>query len=159
MRMTCTLVNRKLLTGLFSKKITGQPIGIANLVEIQFVHRRAEFLIGLPNPEDHASGIGLEATLLVLDYAFNRVGLNKLTTFVYGDNIRSQQNTRALGFVQESCLREQIWEQTSGKFLDLYGNGMTLSDFRANKHLSKLSQRLLGRDITLPCNRKFQQSA
>lgn len=137
------------------KKNSGQPVGIANLVEIQFVHRRAEFLIGLPNPADHARGTGLEATLLILDYAFNRVGLNKLTTFVYGDNDSSQQNTLALGFIQESYLREQIVESASEKFLDLYGNGMTLGDFRTNTRLPKLSQRLLGRDITLTPNCKF----
>ncbi len=130
-----------------------QPVGLANLVEIQFVHQRAEFLIGLPNPGYHASGIGLEATLLVLDFVFNRIGLNKLTTIVYGDNDNSQKNTLALGFVQESYLRDQIMESDSGKFLDLYGNGMTQQDFRANMRLAKLSQRLLGRDITRRANR------
>lgn len=131
------------------KRKTGQHVGIANLVEIQFVHRRAEFLIGLPNPTDHASGIGLEATLLVLDFAFNQVGLNKLTTFVYGDNIPSQKNTLGLGFVQESYLHEHLVDSISERFIDLFGNGMTLSNFRANARLSRLSRRLLGRDITL----------
>ena len=131
------------------KNSTGKLIGVANLVEIQFAHRRAEFLIGLPDSADHTSGAGLEATLLVLDYAFNKVGLNKLTTIVYGDNTPAQKNTLALGFVQESYLREQIAEQVNGRFLDLYGNGMTQGDFRANTRLSKLSRRLVGRDITL----------
>lgn len=132
------------------RKNAAQPVGVANLVEIQLAHRRAEFQIGLPDPGDHASGIGLEATLLVLDYAFNRVGLNKLTTVVYGDNAVSQKNTLALGFIQESYLREQLIDASNGKFLDLYGNGMTAGDFRANTRLSKLSRRLLKRDITAP---------
>ena len=129
-------------------KNTQQPAGIANLVEIKFLHQRAEFLIGLPNPTDHASGIGLEATLLVLDFVFNRVELNKLTAVVYGDNVSSQKNSLAIGFVQESYLREQILDPVSGKFLNLYGNSMTLNDFRTNTRIPKLSQRLLGRDIT-----------
>jgi len=54
----------------------------------------------------------------------------------------------ALGFVQESYLREQIMEPNGEKFLNLYGNGMTLNDFRNNKRIPKLSLRLLGRDIT-----------
>lgn len=132
------------------KKATGQPIGIANLVEIQFHHRRAEFLIGFANPENHNKSYGLEATLLVLDYAFNRVGLNKLITVVYSDNAFAQKNSLALGFVQESYLREQIMEPSGNKFLDLYGNGMTLNDFRNNKRILKLSRRLLGFDITRP---------
>lgn len=132
------------------KKATDQPIGIANLVEIQFHHRSAEFLIGFANPEHHNKSYGLEATLLVLDYAFNRVGLNKLTTIVYSDNVFAQKNSLALGFVQESYLREQIMEPSGNKFLDLYGNGMTLNDFRNNKRIPKLSRRLLGCDITRP---------
>ncbi|GJL74930.1 GNAT family N-acetyltransferase [Nitrosomonas sp.] len=134
------------------KKSIEKPAGIANLVDIQFSHRRAEFQIGLPDPSDRASGIGLEATLLVLDYAFNRVGLNKLTTVVYGHNLSSQKNTLALGFVQESLLREQLIDTRSGKFIDLFGNGMLLRDFRLNNRLSRLSKRLLGRDITLSCS-------
>lgn len=130
------------------KKDGEQPVGIANLVEIQFAHRRAEFLIGLPDTADRTSGIGLEAALLVLDFSFNKVGLNKLTTLVYGDNLSSQQNTLALGFVQESHLREHLAEPDSGRFLDLYGNGMTQGDFRANARLARLSPRLLGWDAT-----------
>lgn len=136
------------------KKATNQPVGIANLVEIQFHHRRAEFLIGFANPEHHNKSYGLEATLLVLDYAFNRVGLNKLTTIVYSDNILAQKNSLALGFVQESYLREQITEPNGEKFLNLYGNGMTLNDFRNNRRIPKLSRRLLGRDITCPLSLK-----
>ena len=129
------------------QKSTHKPVGIANLVDIQYQHRRAEFQIGLPDPADHARGIGLEATLLALDYAFNRVGLNKLVTVIYGHNLSSQKNTLALGFVQESYLREQMMDKESGKLVDLFGNGMTLRDFRQNKRLSRLSKRLLGRDI------------
>lgn len=47
------------------------------------MHRRTEFMIGLPNPDDHARGIPLEATLLILEYAFNRIQLNKLTTIIF----------------------------------------------------------------------------
>ncbi|MDH5553305.1 MAG: GNAT family N-acetyltransferase, partial [Nitrosomonas sp.] len=74
----------KSIDWIIQNKSTGEPLGIANLAEIQFAHRRAEFLVGLPNTENHVRGIGLEAVLLILDYVFNRVGLNKLTTIVYG---------------------------------------------------------------------------
>jgi tetratricopeptide (TPR) repeat protein len=130
------------------RKSTNQPVGIANLVEIQFPHRRAEFLIGLPDPKNHTRGIGLEATLLVLDYAFNKVYLNKLTAVIYEDNVSSRQNGLALGFVQESHLREHMIDPVSGHFHGLYGYGMTLNDFRSNQRISRLSRRVLGRDIT-----------
>lgn len=131
------------------RKNTNQPAGIANLVEINLPHRRAELLIGLPDPEDHSRGIALEATLLILDYAFNRVKFNKLTSNVYADNPGSQKNTLALGFAQESYLREHLLDPSNGKFLDIYGNGMTLHDFRSNTRIHKLSLRMLGRNITV----------
>lgn len=131
------------------KKGVNQPIGIANLVGIEFVHRRAEFLIGLPNKNDHATGLGLEATLLVLDFAFNKVNLNKLTSIVYEDNTASQQNALALGFIQESMLRDHIFDTANGKFINLFGNGMTVNDFRNSTRIAKLSSRLLGKNITL----------
>lgn len=130
------------------RKNSGQPAGIANLADINLAHRRAEFLIGLPDPEDRTRGIALEATLLILDYVFNRVKLNKLTTNVYAGNFFSQKNTLALGFTQESFLREHLVDPVHGNFLDVYGNGMTARDFRSNLRISKLSRRLLGRDIT-----------
>ncbi|MFZ5776230.1 MAG: GNAT family N-acetyltransferase [Thermodesulfobacteriota bacterium] len=128
---------------------SGEPLGIANLVEIQFAHRRAEFLIGMPDPAQRTAGLALESTLLVLDYAFNRVGLHKLTAIVYANNLYAQKNVESLGFVQESHLREQMLEQASGRFLDLYGYGMTQGDFRGNARLGRLSRRLLGRDVRL----------
>lgn len=131
------------------KKGIDQPIGIANLVGIEFAHRRAEFLIGLPDTNDHAKGLGLEATLLILDFAFNKVNLNKITSIVYEDNPSSQQNALALGFTQESILRDHIFDSASGKFLNLLGNGMTITDFRSNSRIAKLSDRLLGKNITI----------
>jgi len=127
---------------------SGQSAGIANLVDINLSHRRAEFLIGLPNREDHTRGIALEATLLILDYVFNRIQLNKLSANVYAENSFSQKNTLALGFVEESYLREHIVDPASGRFLNIHGNGMTLRDFRTNNRISKLSKRMLGSDIT-----------
>lgn len=130
------------------KKKSHESLGIANLVEIQLAHRRAEFLIGLPKPQNHTHGIGLEATLLVLDFAFNRVGLNKLMAHTYESNVFSRQNALAVGFVHEGNLREHILDLDTGYFANVHSYGMTLRDFRSNLRISRLSQRVLGRKIT-----------
>lgn len=130
------------------RKQSHERVGITNLVEIQFSHRRAEFLIGLPNPQNHTHGIGLEATLLVFDFAFNRVALNKLTAHIYENNAFSQQNALAIGFVHESNLREHILDPNTGHFANVHSYGMTLNDFRSNPRIYRLSQRILGRKIT-----------
>jgi hypothetical protein len=42
----------------------------------------------------------------------------------------------------------QMIDRTSGKFVELLGNGASLRDFSKNKRLSKLSRRFLGRNIS-----------
>ncbi|MFI3135558.1 MAG: GNAT family N-acetyltransferase [Methylococcaceae bacterium] len=127
---------------------TPRPIGIANLVDIQFTHRRAELLLGIPDPADRDGSAGLEASLLIMEFAFNRVKLAKLTSYVYGINPVAQKNTLALGFKQEGYLNAHLLQPDSGELMDLYTNGMTIGDFRQQSRLAKVSRRLLGRDIT-----------
>ena len=67
-----------------------------------------------------------------------KVRLNKLTIVVYGDNPQSQRNPLSLGFIQESCLREQICDAEGGRFINLYGNGMTENDFHRGKKVGRL---------------------
>lgn len=125
-----------------------QPIGVAGLADIQFQHRRAELLVGFPSRLHRAAWRPLEATLLVMDFAFNRVRMNKLTSFVYRSNQYAQDNTIALGFNQESLLKQHI--AIADQYIDLYGNGLTANEFRETARLAKLSSRVLGMDITQP---------
>ncbi|MCX7086784.1 MAG: GNAT family N-acetyltransferase [Methylococcales bacterium] len=123
-------------------------IGIANLVDINLSHRRAEILIGIPEVSNRYSGAGLTATLLVMDFAFNRLRLNKLLTFIYSDNAASIKNNVSLGFSRESYLKQHLKHPETGQYIDLCGNAIMADEFHSNKRLAKLSQRLLGRDIT-----------
>ncbi len=127
----------------------GRPVGLASLSSIQFAHRRAEFLIGIPDPADRTPGCALEATLLAFDFAFNRVNLHKLTNLVYADNPEAQAQNLAVGFRAEGVLHEHIAEPQDDIFIDLFMNGLTQAHFRENRRLARLSLRLLGRDITV----------
>ena len=130
-----------------------QPIGLASLVDIQLNYQRAELLIGFPNPLHRGQGIPLTAMLLVLDFAFNHIGFNKLISIVYGDNQHSERSTIALGFTQEGFRPDHLRDLQTGEFLSIYENGLLQRDFRANSRLSRLSVRLLGFDITRPKSR------
>lgn len=125
-----------------------RPVGLANLVDIQFPNRRAELLLGIPEGEDRLGSTALEASLLIMDFAFNRVQLHKLTSYVYAINPSAQKNTLSLGFKQEGWLREHILQPESNALIDMFINGLTVTDFRQNQRLAKLSRRLLGRDVT-----------
>jgi RimJ/RimL family protein N-acetyltransferase len=126
-----------------------RPIGLGAIVDHIHAHRRAEFMVGIEDPADLQAGIALESTLLILDYAFNILKLNKLISYVYAYNENSEGNTEALGFAREGFLRQHIHHREKG-FIDLYLNGLLLDDFRSNQRLARLSQRLLHYDITTP---------
>jgi hypothetical protein len=64
--------------------------------------------------QDH--GYGTEATGLVLDYAFDTVGLHRVELEVYDFNGRGQRCYEKAGFVQEGVLRESRF--LDGRWVD-----------------------------------------
>jgi hypothetical protein len=118
-------------------------------IEWIIFHTVNNFLIGIAPTEHRGTGVALGAGLLVLDFAFNQIFLNKVVAYVYGHNQYAQKNIQALGFIQEGFLRQNIFFE-GHRFIDTYVNGMLESDFRNHRRLSRLSKRLLGRDMTLP---------
>ena len=123
-----------------------QPIGLASLADYKRKYQRAEFLMGISSPEYRGSRISLEASLLIMDFGFNQVKLNKIIAYTYEYNKYAQRNLLSFGFMQEGILRQHIYSKKS--FIDLYINGLLVNDFRKNRRLSNLSQRLLGIDVT-----------
>jgi|CXWL01.1.fsa_nt_gi diamine N-acetyltransferase len=130
----------------------GEPgytcIGLASLAEIQLTHRRAEILIGFPDAKLSGSGIPLAAMLMILDFAFNTIGFNKLTSIVYSDNVYAQKSTLAIGFKQEGFFRNHLFDSKSNSWLSIYQNAMLIEEFRKNTQLAKVSKKLLGYDPT-----------
>lgn len=123
------------------------PIGICSLAEYSALHRRAEYLIGLFDAEHRSVGHGLEASLLMLDLAFNRYRLHKLYAVTYPYNINAQSGLTSLGFQLEGIRKEHFFDSISQSFVDLHDYGLMVHEFRANTRLIPLSRRLLGRSI------------
>ena len=124
------------------------PLGFAGLSAINADEQVAEFMLGIPRPAHRLPGTGLEASLLLFDYAFNRLRLRKLLSYVYAENETAQGNTLALGFSQTAFQRAYFGQEGESAYKDVFRNEMLDPDFRANRRLSKLSLRLLGRDVT-----------
>lgn len=127
----------------------GEPVGLISVVDLVVAHRRAELLVGLPEANHRGAGLATEATLLVLDVCFNHVGLNKLTSMVLANNPHSQRSTLALGFEQEGYRKAHLRLPGRNAFIDCFENGLTVCSFRNNQRLSRISERLLGRDIVV----------
>ncbi len=126
------------------------PIGLCALADYAPFHRRAEYLVGLFDSSRRQLGYGFEAGLMLLDLAFNAYSMNKLYASTYAYNQPAQKVLESGGFQLEGCCREHVFDSVTQEFVDVHNYGLTVSDFRQYQRLAPLSQRLLGRDMTLP---------
>lgn len=107
---------------------SGRAVGEVVLNELDPEHARCNFRIGLSGPELFGRGLGTEATGLVLDYAFETVGLRRVELEVYSFNLRARRSYEKAGFVQEGVLRESLW--WDGAWHDRILMGVLASDPR-----------------------------
>ena len=84
----------------------GDLAGLAFLQGIREVDAKARFAIGLLSPDLLGRGYGGEATRLVLDHAFGRMGLHRVDLRVLAFNERAIAMYRHCGFVEEGRERD-----------------------------------------------------
>ena len=77
---------------------SGDLIGETGLYDINWIARTAESGYWLYRAADRGMGYGTEANLLLLEYAFERLGLNMIWAWVKARNPRSQAALRKQGY-------------------------------------------------------------
>ena len=80
------------------RRDTDELIGTNDLIEIDLVNRTAETGTHLLRPEFRGVGYGTEAKHLLLSYAFDRLGLHMVRSFVWEINHRSAAALRRQGY-------------------------------------------------------------
>lgn len=75
-----------------------QPIGLANLHDIDFQHGTAGFGLMIGEADARGRGLGTEASQLVLDYAFTALGLHNVMLRVYAFNLAGLRAYQKAGF-------------------------------------------------------------
>ena len=125
-------LNKKdLALSIFLKEETEvRIIGTIGLYEINTRHQRAIWRIRL-DPEWQGKGYATEAIRLILDYGFNTLNLNKITSDSFADNEAIVNLTLKLGFKQEGLLVGHYFHK--GKFRDAIQFGLLREDFNENK--------------------------
>lgn len=81
-------------------------IGTVRLHSPVEADRRAQLAIGLLDPDRLGQGLGTEALRLVIDHAFDGLGLHRLALRVLADNTRAIRCYIRLGFVEEGRERQ-----------------------------------------------------
>lgn len=83
-------------------------IGLVELIEINHIHRRAEFQI-IVDPAYQNKGYATSATQLAMDYAFMVLNLYKLYLIVDNDNAKAIHIYTKLGFEVEGILKHEFF--------------------------------------------------
>lgn len=91
-------------------------IGNVAIGNVDTLHRHGMFSIFLAGTADQAKGIGSEATMLVLGFAFEKLNLNKVYLRTSPRFTQAIHMYDRLGFVREGVMREHSY--ANGKYED-----------------------------------------
>lgn len=92
----------------FIVESSGETVGLVELVEIDYIHRRAEFQIVI-DPKHQNRGYAKAATKLAMKYAFSVLNLYKLYLIVDKNNEKAIHIYNKLGFLFEGELIDEFF--------------------------------------------------
>lgn len=79
------------------------------------------------HPDFHGEGYGTEACDLLLQYAFNELGYDRVMTRAFESNMASQRVWEKLGFTEEGRLRNQRFQD--GEYEDVLVYGLLREEY------------------------------
>lgn len=104
------------------------PIGVIGLAAIDSTHRTAEIYIVIGQKEFWGKGVMLEAECLLIEWAFNSLGLEKIWAQTRQDNIASLITMRKIGFQIEGTLSNE--KIVNGQRMTVLRLGLLRKDFK-----------------------------
>lgn len=111
---------------------TGEPIGIAQLGKLDVVGGQASFGIVIGRKDLWGQGIGTDVTRLVLAYAFQVAGLNRVWLTVETRHQLARRLYEREGFRLEGVLRQA--RQTQDGLQDVSVMGILRSEWEARQN-------------------------
>jgi RimJ/RimL family protein N-acetyltransferase len=115
-----------------------RAIGTVGLHGISGQNRKAVFGIQIGEKEFWNQGLGLEATELMLDVAFDRLNLNRVELEVYETNPRAIKVYDRAGFRAEGVARQGRWIR--GRYVDVRRMAVLAEEWRVRKSLTAASE-------------------
>ena len=103
------------------------PIGVAHIKDVHPIHSRGEVGLYLGDVSLRGGPFGGDAFFLVLEFAFQALGLHKIYGHYLHDNVVARRLNAAFGFVEEGVLREELFYD--GAFHDYVRVGVLEPEF------------------------------
>ena len=98
-------------------KKTDKPLGSVYLRDLDYKNSKCEFGIFIGEKDYLGYGIGTEAAVLIMKYAFEELKMNKVFLRVLADNLRAIQSYLKAGFQLEGTFKQDVC--INGKFTDV----------------------------------------
>ncbi|EPY09004.1 acetyltransferase [Paenibacillus alvei TS-15] len=105
-----------------------RPIGEIAIMDMDPSNRSGHIRIAIFAEEDCGQGYGSEAMILMLDYGFGMMNLNRIELVVFSYNARAVHAYEKVGFVQEGIQREALYY--NHKYHDSIMMSMLAREFR-----------------------------
>ena len=112
---------------LIVETVDGELVGVTGLLEISQKHGTAECFCVIGEKKFWGKGIGTIVHSLLIQWAFEELGLNKIWAVIYTDNAAIIKIVEKLGFKIEGTLREEKY--IDGKRIDLFRIGLLRNEF------------------------------
>lgn len=104
-----------------------QPVGMVNLVNIDWKNRSGYHGIKLSPQSPKGKGIGTDAVMTIMEYAFDELQFNRLDTAWSEYNKASIGLYKKCGWSIEGCKKRGVFKR--GKYYDRYFGGILVEDY------------------------------
>ncbi|MFF6780046.1 GNAT family N-acetyltransferase [Streptomyces sp. NPDC012510] len=111
-------------------RASGELVGEAVLNEWDEANRSCCFRI-LIGPGGRDRGLGTEAVRLTVGHAFERVGLHRVSLYVFTHNPRALRAYEKVGFVAEGVERQTLWQD--GEWIDAVRMSILAPEWAAHR--------------------------
>ncbi len=117
-------------------KESGKTIGMTGLIDISLRHLRAQFYLTIGDVDFRGKHIPNETIPLILEYAFEELGLNRVYLYTLENNDRARKVYSRNGFTFEGILRQHYF--CVGKYQDLHVMSILHSDWNVGRKSIKV---------------------
>jgi RimJ/RimL family protein N-acetyltransferase len=139
---TARVVGADALAMAIHERGTDRLVGTCAFSQLDGDNGSALYHITIGEKDVWGRGYGTEATRLMLDHAFDRLGLHRIALFVFEFNERAIRTYRRCGFVVEGRARESIFRD--GRWWDELAMSVLEPDWRRIR--AEASEEALERD-------------
>ncbi|NJD26744.1 MAG: GNAT family N-acetyltransferase [Chloroflexi bacterium] len=120
------------LTMAIHERATDRLVGTCSFSQVDGDNGSVMYHITIGEKDVWGRGFGTEATRLMLEHAFDTLGLHRVALTVFEFNERAIRAYLRCGFIVEGRAREAIWRD--GRWWDEVGMSILATEWQARRH-------------------------